>query len=108
MPKVHNIGTQHFMQYMRYPAKWGWKIAVKGWTQEIDSPFRTAEPWIIRLPFYRALIIGRWTGRQPDEESALNNAIQGRILTDEDFEKEKGWTPAPRQDTSEDSEYLYW
>lgn len=104
MSKVHNIGKNHFVQYMRYPASWGWKIAVKGWTQEIEEPFRTAEPWIIRLPFYRALIIGKWTGYQPDEESALNNAIQGRVLKDEDFEE--GWTPPAYQTPEEDFDYF--
>ena len=106
MPKVHNIGKKHFVQYMRYPAKWGCKIAVKGWTQEIEEPYRTATPLIIRLPFYRALIIGKWTGSQPDEETALNNALQGRVLTDEDFEEEKGWTPAPISYPEESGEYF--
>ena len=90
MPKVHNIGKQHFVQYIDFPVKWGWKIAVKGWTQEIEEPFRTAAPIIIRMPNHKALTIGKWTGFQADEESALNNAIQGRVLQDEDFQE--GWT----------------
>jgi hypothetical protein len=105
MPKVHHIGKQHFVQYMRFPAKWGFKIAVKGYTQEVVEPFRKAEPWIIRLPFYRAIIIGKWNGSQPDEESAINNALRGRILDEEDFNKEKGWTPAPYKDSEEGREY---
>jgi hypothetical protein len=94
MPKVHNIGKQRFIQYVDLPVKWGWKLAVRGWTQEIAEPFRTASPVIVRLPLHKALVFGKWTGTQPDEESALNNAMQGRILTDEDFTEEKGWTPA--------------
>ena len=90
---------------MRFPAKWGFKIAVKGYTQEVVEPFRKAEPWIIRLPFYRAVIIGKWNGSQPDEESAINNALRGRILNEEDFDKEKGWTPAPYEDSEEGREY---
>jgi hypothetical protein len=102
MPKVHNIGNERFVQFIDFPVKWGWKIAVRGWTQEIEYPFRTSTPLIVRLPFYKALVFGRWTGKQPNEETALNNAIQGRILNDEDFQKEKGWTPAPVQDAEED------
>lgn len=101
MPKVHNIGKQYFVQYMRFPAKWGFKVVVKGYTQEVVEPFRKSEPWIIRLPFYRALIIGKWNGSQPDEESAINNALRGRILNEEDFDKNKGWTPAPVQNGKE-------
>ena len=92
---------------MRLPVTWGNKLIVKGWTQEISEPFRTSEPWIIRLPFYRALIIGKWTGFKDSEEEALNNAIQRRDLTDDDFQEEAGWVPSPNQDSEEDSESLY-
>ncbi|CAB4128820.1 hypothetical protein UFOVP223_75 [uncultured Caudovirales phage] len=100
MPKVHNIGTKRFVQYIDFPVKWGWKIAVRGWTQEIAEPFRTATPLIVRLPFHKAVVFGVWTGAQPDEESALTNAIQGRILKDEDFEE--GWTAPAYQVAKED------
>jgi hypothetical protein len=106
MPKVHNIGKQHFVQYFRFPAKWGWKIIVRGNTQEIEPPFRMSKPYMIRMPLYRVLVLGKWTGLQPDEETALNNAMQGRLLTNEDFTKEKGWTAAPNQDGKENSLYL--
>lgn len=102
MPKVHNIGSQHFIQVIPFPVKWGWKLAVRGWTQEIQEPFRTSAPLILRLPNYKALVLGKWTGAQPDEETALNNAMQGRILTDDDFSEEKGWTAAPKSDAEED------
>jgi hypothetical protein len=94
MPKIHNIGKQHFVQYFKYPVKWGWKLAVRGSTQEIEEPYRTAEPIMIRLPFYRTLVIGKWTG-QLNEEAALKRAIQERVLKDEDFQE--GWTPAAYQ-----------
>jgi hypothetical protein len=107
MPKVHNIGTKAFVQHIDFPVKWGWKLFVWGWTQEIEHPFRTSKPLIVRLPSHKALVFGVWTGQQPDEESALNNAMQGRVLTDEDFDKEKGWVPAPNQDSEEDSWLVY-
>jgi hypothetical protein len=100
MPKVHNIGKQHFVQYFRLPAKWGWKVVVRGSTQEIEFPYRVAKPLMIRLPFYRVLVIGKWVGKL-DEETALNNAMQGRVLKDEDFEE--GWTAPAYQATEEDS-----
>lgn len=95
MPKIHNVGPQHFVQYIDFPVKWGWKLAVKGWTQEIDKPFRTAEPLIFRMPFHKALVVGKWTGKVEDEEEALQRAIEGRVLSDEDFLE--GWTPAAYQ-----------
>jgi hypothetical protein len=105
MPKVHNIGKTRFTQYIDFPVKWGWKVAVRGWTQEIEEPFRIAEPLIIRMPFHKALVIGKWTG-QVDEEEALNKAVQSRVLTDEDFSEEKGWVPAPDQAPEESCEHI--
>ena len=77
MPKVYKIGKTRFTQFIKFPVKWGWKITVRGWTQEIEEPFRTATPVILRMPFHKAVVFGKWTGAQPDEESALNNAMQG-------------------------------
>jgi hypothetical protein len=105
MPKVHNIGKQHFVQYFRYPAKWGWKLAVRGETQEIEPPFRKSNPIMVRLPFYRVLVLSKWSGVESDEETALNNATKGRVLTDEDFEE--GWTPPAYQDSEEGEDYSY-
>lgn len=107
MPKVHNIGKDKFIQLIDFPVEWGWKVAVKGWTQEIEFPFRTANPLIVRLPNHKAIAFGTWTGQAEDEESALNNAMQGRVLTDEDFDKEKGWTPAAVPNSEEDSWLVY-
>lgn len=102
MPKIHNIGPTHFVQYIDFPVKWGWKVAVKGWTQEIDRPFRTATPLIIRMPFHKAFVIGKWTGKVEDEVEALNRAIEGRVLADEDFQE--GWTPPAYESPAESFE----
>lgn len=104
MPKVHHIGKQHFVQYIDFPVKWGWKFAVKGWTQEIDEPFRTATPIIVRLPFHKAVAFGKWTG-QLEEEEALSAATGMRVLKDEDFEE--GWTAPAYQITEEDIRDIY-
>jgi hypothetical protein len=100
MPKVHQIGQHHFLQVIPFPVKWGIKVAVKGWTQEIEYPYREASPLILRLPKHKALVIGRWQGKLTEEE-ALTKAIGGRELSDEDFQEEKGWTPAPQQGSEE-------
>lgn len=105
MPKVHNIGKDRFTQLIDFPVKWGNKVVVRGWSQETSEPFRTSEPLIFRLPFHKAVVFGKWTGTQPDEESALNNAIQGRVLTDEDFEE--GWEPPAYQVGKEGSEHTH-
>lgn len=99
MPKVHNIGKKRFAQVIKFPVKWESKLMVRGWTQEIEEPFRTAEPYIFRLPNHKAFVYGKWTGVASEEEDALNRAIEGRILTDEDFQK--GWT-APAYKASEE------
>jgi hypothetical protein len=103
MPKVHNIGKTRFTQLIDFPVAWGNKVVVRGWSQETSEPFRTSEPLIFRLPFHKAVVFGKWTGTQPDEETALNNAMQGRVLKDEDFEE--GWTPAAYKDGEKSREY---
>ena len=103
MAKLHNIGPHRFIQFMRLPVEWGNKFWVRGWTQEIEEPFRTAEPVLVRLPFYRAIAFGHWTGFAKNEEDALNRAIERRDVTYDDFVEEKGWTPPPEQVGEEDS-----
>jgi hypothetical protein len=99
MPKAHNIGPL-FVQVTKFPYEWDGKLLVRGWTQEIEEPFRTSEPLIFKLPNYRALVIGRWTGAK-DEEDALNSALERRDLTYDDFTEKAGWTPAPDSDREE-------
>lgn len=103
MPKVHNIGPA-FVQVTNFPYEWGTKFVVRGWTQEIDEPFRTSKPLIVRLPNYKALVLGLWSDEQ-DEETALNGALERREVTENDFTEEAGWTPAPdsnREASSDD------
>jgi hypothetical protein len=96
MPKVHNIGPV-FVQLTKFPYNWGNKVVVRGWTQEIEEPFRTSQPLILRLPKYKALVCGRWTGVK-NEEEALTGALETREVTYDDFTEEAGWTPAPDSD----------
>ena len=98
MPKVHNIGPV-FVQVTKFPYEWGSKVVVRGWTQEIEEPFRTSKPFILRLPKFKALVCGRWTGVK-DEEEALSVALETREVTYDDFTEEAGWT-APDSDREE-------
>ena len=102
MPKVHNIGPV-FVQVTKFPYDWGSKVVVRGWTQEIEEPFRTSKPLILRLPNYKALVCGRWTGIK-DEEEALSGALETREVTYDDFTEEAGWTPAPDSNREESGE----
>ena len=105
MPKVHSIGPKHFVQLIDSPVIWGSKIDVRGWTQEIEETFRTSKPLLVRLPKYKALAFGKWTGFKTEEE-ALNSALEMREVTYDDFTEEAGWT-APDSDREESGEDIY-
>ena len=98
MPKAHNIGTERFVQVIKQPLTWGNKLVVHGWTQEIEEPYRFATPLMVRLPLSRILVLGKWQGTKSEEE-ALNSAVSRRDVTYDDFKEEKGWVPAPDEDT---------
>ena len=100
MPKVHDIGSQHFVQLTKFPYAWGKKVITRGWTQEVEEPFRTSKPFIVRLPNYKALVFGKWNGFKTEEE-ALSGALETREVTYDDFTEEAGWTPAPDSDREE-------
>ena len=101
MPKAHNIGPL-FVQVTNFPYEWGSKVIVRGWTQEIEEPYRTSTPLIVRLPKYKALVLGRWTGAR-EETDALNAALGRRDVTYEDFTEEAGWVAPPDQTGEEGS-----
>lgn len=106
MPQVHKIGAQRFVQVTNFPYEWGFKLLVRGWTQEIEEPFRTSTPIIIRLPRYKALVFGKWTGTKT-EVDALQTALGAREAHENDFTEEKGWTPATDSDREESLNNLY-
>ena len=105
MPKVHNIGPV-FVQVTRFPYEWGNKLVVRGWSQEIEEPYRTATPFIVRLPKYHGLVLGRW-GAMKEEEEALSGALARREVTYDDFTEEAGWTPATESNRETSVEGLY-
>lgn len=105
MPKVHTLGPL-FVQVTRFPYEWGNKVVVRGWSQEIEEPYRTATPFIVRLPKYHGLVLGKW-GAMKEEEEALSGALARREVTYEDFTEEAGWTPATESNRETSIDGLY-
>jgi hypothetical protein len=100
MPQFLSVGPKHFVQVITQPLEWEGKLLSKGWRQEIEPPYRYSTPTLIRLITNKILVIGKWEGTKLEEE-ALNSAVSRRDLTYDDFQEEKGWIPAPDQDTEE-------
>jgi hypothetical protein len=98
MPKVHNIGEQRFVQLIKQPLEWKGQRTVKGWSQEIEAPYRYASPTLIKLFKNYILVVGKWEGSKT-EEDALNSALERRNVTYDDFTEEAGWIPAPDEDS---------
>jgi hypothetical protein len=74
-----NIGPL-YVTLVKYPHRHFLPIVEKGWSHEIDEPFRKGSCLVIRIPFTRPGIgIGVW-GAPQDEEDALTSAIWGRTL----------------------------
>jgi hypothetical protein len=105
MPKVHTLGPL-FVQVTRFPYEWGNKVVVRGWSQEIEEPYRTATPFIVRLPKYHGLVLGKW-GAMKEEEEALSGALARREVTYDDFTEEAGWTPATESNRETSIDGLY-
>lgn len=61
----------------------------KTYYQEIEQPYRRAEPvTVVRMGSY-GLVLGRWTSRAPDEGQALTDALQAREVPLHDIIKDK-------------------
>lgn len=84
MPTVHDIGSKHYLHRMQYPSR-KFPLAERGFSQEIDFPYRSGECVVVRLPLTRqALVLGTW-GEPHDETDALTAAIGARRMeADED------------------------
>ena len=71
----------YFGYVYRYPAGKAPLINLKGWTREVEQPFRYGNAWLLRVPASRwALVVGRWAGSHQHEEQALASALDGRSL----------------------------
>lgn len=98
--KTHDLGS-FYIQLIWAPYTWLRVPWVRGWTQEIEEPFRTSTPLLVRLPFRRALVLGKWRNENLSEDEALNRAMERRDVTYDDFTEEAGWTPPPGEGNAE-------
>ena len=58
MSKVHDFGKEgRFFQFIHYPVK-GWYE--RGWTQEIEPPYRFADSRVFKFFYHRAIVFGKW------------------------------------------------
>lgn len=81
MPPVHQIGKKRFIQTMDYPST-DFPIIDRGYTQEIEWPYRKGDSLVLRIPFARkALVVGKWVGTV-DEQDALETAVGARWVGD--------------------------
>jgi hypothetical protein len=71
-----------YVDTLKYPHRKFLPIFEKGWTNEIEEPYRRGSCLVFRFPFTKpGLVIGRWKYTQ-DETEALINAIIGRPIED--------------------------
>jgi len=65
---------------VKYPHRKPLPVLEKGWTHEIEEPFRRGSCLVFRLPFtHTGFVLGKWIETQ-DEDVALASAIWGREL----------------------------
>lgn len=85
-----NIGKL-YVTSVKYPHRNPLPVVEKGWTYEIDEPWRKGSCLVFRLPCVKqAVALGIW-GESLDEETALSGALWSRELettTEEIFEWE--------------------
>lgn len=74
-----NIGPL-YGQIIEYPHRKPLPVVEKGWTHEIDEPYRKGTCLVFRVPCTKhGFVIGIF-GNPQDEEEALTAAIWGRHL----------------------------
>jgi hypothetical protein len=80
-----------YVTAVKYPHRNTMPIIEKGWTHEIEEPFRRGSCLVFRVPFtYPGFAIGIWVEEQ-DEETALTNAMWTRVMDEVDTEDIFEW-----------------
>jgi hypothetical protein len=74
-----NIGSL-YGQVIEYPHRKPLPIVEKGWTHEIDEPYRKGSCLVFRIPFTKPGFVLGWFGESQDETEALTAALWGRHL----------------------------
>jgi hypothetical protein len=70
-----------YVQKLEYPHRNPLPVVEKGWTHEIDEPYRKGSCLVFRLPFTKpGFAFGIWTVAAQSEDEALTAAIWGRHL----------------------------
>jgi len=70
-----------YVDTVTYPIKRFSFVTEIGWSQETDEPFRAGKCFVIKLPFIKTgVAIGIWR-KKLNEQDALLNAIQARVIT---------------------------
>ena len=69
-----------YVQLIGYPHRKPLPIIEKGWTHEIEEPYRRGSCLVFRVPFTKpGFVVGKWAEAQTEDE-ALTAAIWGREL----------------------------
>lgn len=69
-----------YVDTLKYPHRSFLPILEKGWTNEIEEPFRKGSCLVFRFPFTKpGFVIGLF-GKPQEESAALTAAIWGREL----------------------------
>jgi hypothetical protein len=67
-------------QVIKYPHRNALPVFEKGWSHEIEEPYRRGSCLVFRVPFTKpGFVIGKW-GEAQTEDDALTAAIWGREL----------------------------
>ena len=74
-----NIGPL-YVTALKYPHRKPLPVVEKGWTNEIEEPFRKGSCLVLRLPFTKPALVVGWWGPEQEEDDALTAAIWGRKL----------------------------
>jgi hypothetical protein len=69
-----------YVTKLKYPHRKPLPFVEKGWTNEIEEPYRRGSCLVFRIPFTKpGLVLGKWAEPQ-NEDEALTAAIWGRQL----------------------------
>ena len=69
-----------YVQVIKYPHRKPLPVVEKGWSHEIEEPYRKGSCLVFRLPYTKhGLVFGLW-GASQEEDEALTAAIWGRHL----------------------------
>lgn len=83
MTQTHDIG-EIFWHTTKVERLSAWRA--RGKTQEVDPPYREADPWVFHVPGFKfAIVIGKWRGTNLTEDEALLKAM--RVGLDRDAPK---------------------